>query len=96
MGAALTPGRSVALDQGCFPLGGLYFLATERPSETSETPATWQPLTRFVLHQDTGAAIKGRGRLDFFWGNGEYPEHAAGLTKQPGRLYLLMKKDLVP
>ncbi len=94
MGAVLTPGRSVALDQDLFPLGGLYLLSTERPTEQLETPAAWQPLTRFVLHQDTGAAIKGSGRLDFFWGSGEYPERAAGLMKQPGSLYLLMKKDL--
>lgn len=96
MGATLTPGRSVALDQECFPLGGLYFLETERPAAEGELPAAWQPLTRFVLHQDTGAAIKGSGRLDFFWGSGQYAEHAAGLMKQPGRLYMLMKKGLVP
>ncbi len=92
MGAALTPGRSVALDQECFPMGGLYFLQTERPVEQGEADTRWQPLSRFVLHQDTGAAIKGSGRLDFFWGSGDYPERAAGLMKQPGRLYLLMPK----
>jgi membrane-bound lytic murein transglycosylase A len=92
MGAILTPGRSVALDQESFPVGGLYFLATDRPTETSTSPVSWQPLTRFVLNQDTGAAIKGAGRLDFFWGSGEYPERASGLMKQPGRLYMLMQK----
>ena len=92
MGAVLTPGRSVALDQGRFPVGGLYFLITERPTAEMTSPPSWQPLTRFVLHQDTGAAIKGSGRLDFFWGSGEYQERAAGLMKQPGKLYLLMKK----
>ncbi len=92
MGEALTPGRSVALDQDYFPVGGLYFLTTERPAEDPGAPSAWQPMTRFVLHQDTGAAIDGPGRLDFFWGSGAYPERAAGLMKQPGRLYLLMKK----
>ena len=96
MGAVLTPGRSVALDQDRFPVGGLYFLMTERPVEKIESPVAWQPLTRFVLHQDTGAAIKGSGRLDFFWGSGEYPERAAGLMKQPGTLYMLIKKYLDP
>jgi len=96
MGAVLTPGRSVALDQDYFPVGGLYFLITDRPAEKIESPVAWQPLTRFVLHQDTGAAIKGSGRLDFFWGSGDYPERAAGLMKQPGNLYLLMKKRLDP
>jgi len=92
MGAVLTPGRSVALDPSVFPLGALYFLSTERPSEVSNAPVPWQPLTRLVLNQDTGAAIQGRGRLDFFWGSGEYPERAAGLMKQPGQLYLLLLK----
>lgn len=96
MGAVLTPGRSVALDLDTFPVGGLYYLTTERPPEKIESPVAWQPLTRFVLHQDTGAAIKGSGRLDFFWGSGAYPEHAAGLMKQPGSLYMLMKKRLIP
>lgn len=92
MGAVLTPGRSVALDQEYFPVGGLYFLKTERPPEQPDSSLPWRPMTRFVLHQDTGAAIAGPGRLDFFWGSGDYPERAAGLMKQPGRLYLLMKK----
>jgi membrane-bound lytic murein transglycosylase A len=92
MGAVLTPGRSVALDQDLFSVGGLYFLQTERPVDTPGSPTQWQPMTRFVLHQDTGAAIKGVKRLDFFWGSGEYPERAAGLMKQSGRLYLLMRK----
>lgn len=94
MGAALTPGRSVALDLERFPVGGLYYLITERPPETGDTKGAWLPMTRFVLHQDTGAAIKGPGRLDFFWGSGEYPERAAGLMKQQGRLYVLIKKNL--
>ena len=92
MGAVLTPGRSVALDQDSFPVGGLYFLQTERPAAQPDSPRAWLPMTRFVLHQDTGAAIEGSGRLDFFWGSGGYPERAAGLMKQPGRLYLLMAK----
>ncbi len=92
MGAVLTPGRSVALDQTLFPLGGLYFLQTERPVDSPDVPPLWQPLNRFVLHQDTGAAINGGKRLDFFWGSGDYPERAAGLMKQPGRFYLLMLK----
>lgn len=93
MGAVLTPGRSVALDDACYPKGGLFFLQTERlVVMAGEAAPSWQPMTRYVLSQDSGAAIKGGGRLDFFWGSGDYPELAAGLMKQPGRLYLLMKK----
>ena len=46
-----------------------------------------------MLIQDSGGAIKGPGRLDLFWGGGDYAETAAGLMKQPGRLYLLVKKQ---
>lgn len=94
MGAVLTPERSVALDEAWYPKGGLFFLQTERPVVLAgESEPSWQPMARFVLSQDSGAAIKGAGRLDFFWGSGDYPELAAGVMKRPGRLYLLMKKD---
>jgi membrane-bound lytic murein transglycosylase A len=48
---------------------------------------------RFVLPQDTGAAIKGAGRADLFWGNGQYAEIAAGTMKEQGQLYFLIKKN---
>jgi membrane-bound lytic murein transglycosylase A len=50
-------------------------------------------MQRFVLPQDTGAAIKGAGRADLFWGNGHYAETAAGNMKEQGQLYFLVKKD---
>ncbi len=46
----------------------------------------------FVLNQDTGGAIKGAGRADFFCGNGAYAEFVAGHMKQSGRLYFLVLK----
>jgi membrane-bound lytic murein transglycosylase A len=52
----------------------------------------WLPFSRFILLQDSGAAIVGRGRLDLFWGSDRYAEIAAGHMKQPGRLYLLVLK----
>ena len=48
----------------------------------------------FVLNQDTGGAIKGAGRADFFCGNGAYAEFVAGHMKQSGRLYFLVLKKL--
>ena len=52
----------------------------------------WEPLERFVLNQDTGGAIRGPGRVDFFWGRGEQAELAAGVMRQPGSLYFLVPK----
>ena len=85
--APLTAGRSVALDQQCFPAGALAYLETWKP-----TPEGWQPMRRFVLNQDTGSAIRGGCRVDFFWGSGSYAEAAAGSMKHPGRMYFLIKK----
>jgi membrane-bound lytic murein transglycosylase A len=52
----------------------------------------WKTLTRFVFPQDSGAAIKGTGRVDIFWGDGEYAEIAANHMKEQGKLYFLVKK----
>jgi len=94
MGQPLTPGRSVALDMDCFPIGGLYFLESQQPEIEKNNVVAWQPMQRFVLHQDSGSAIKGSGRLDFFWGRGNYAEIAAGNMKQLSRLYMLVPKNM--
>ena len=93
LGEPLTPGRSVALDQDCFPPGGLAFLTTRKPRVNAAGEIIgWEPLGRFVVNQDTGSAITGAGRLDLFWGAGPYAEAAAGNMKHPGMLYFLVKK----
>ncbi len=94
LGEILTPGRSVAADQKLFPAGGLGFIKTKSPvMESDGTISGWQPLQRFVLVQDKGSAIKGTGRIDFFWGHDTFAETSAGLMKEPGKFYLLVKKD---
>jgi len=92
LGRPLTPGRSVATDARLFPPGMLAFLDTERPERAGDGTARWVPLTRFVLNQDTGGAIRGAGRVDFFWGRGEAAAFAAGVMRQPGRLYFLVPR----
>lgn len=92
MGHELTPGRSAALDVNCFPLGGLAYLETEIPGISGGRAVGWRAMRRFVLPQDSGAAIKGSGRLDMFWGHGAEARLLAGVMKQPGKLYILIKK----
>lgn len=93
MGVSLTPQRSVALDTDCFSVGGLFFMESTKPMLASNQEVMgWNPFSRFVLHQDTGAAIKGSGRVDFFWGSGDYAQTAAGAMKQPARLYMIVGK----
>lgn len=83
----LTDGASIAVDPKFIPLGSPVFLATSRPDNG-------QPLQRLVHAQDTGGAIRGPVRADYFWGFGHEAAELAGLTKQEGRLWLLWPKDL--
>jgi membrane-bound lytic murein transglycosylase A len=96
LGRPLTPGRSIATDARLFPPGALAFLETERPVAAPGGDVRWERLARFVLNQDTGGAIRGAGRVDVFWGRGEAAALAAGLMRQPGRLYFLVPRGAAP
>jgi membrane-bound lytic murein transglycosylase A len=84
-GVALVPERSIAVDPKSVPYGTPVWL------DTSE-PLTATPLRRLVLAQDTGSAITGAVRADYFWGWGERAEQQAGRMKQPLRLWVLWPK----
>jgi len=89
MGLPLTAGRSLAVDPRTVPLGAPVFLATTYPN-------TEQPLARLMLAQDTGGAIKGGVRADFFWGFGEEAGRQAGRMRQQGRLWVLLPNGVAP
>lgn len=89
---ALTPGRSVALDDDLFPKGALCFISAQKPVVRDGSIDRWTDMSRFVVNQDTGGAIRGAGRADLFWGRGPYAETAAGHMKHEGDLYVLLKK----
>jgi len=94
LNVALTAGRSIATDPRCYPKGALAFIESEKPRLNSDGQVTrWEPLSRWVLNQDTGGAIKGLGRVDLFCGSGEAAEWIAGRLKHPGRLFFLVKKE---
>ena len=86
LGVPLTGGRSIAVDPRFVPLGAPVFLATTQPNSA-------EPLNRLVMAQDTGGAIRGGVRADFFWGFGEAAGELAGRMKQPGRMWVLLPKD---
>lgn len=86
LGVPLTPERSIAIDPRSVPLGTPAFLATTRPNSA-------QPLNRLVMAQDTGGAIKGAVRADFFWGFGKEAGEQAGRMKQSGRIWLLLPPE---
>ena len=86
LGVPLAAGRSVAVDARFLPLGAPLFLATTYPLSNA-------PLERLVLAQDTGGAIRGALRADFFWGSGDAAGQNAGRMNQAGRMWLLWPKD---
>lgn len=86
LGIPLTGGRSIAVDPRFLPLGAPVFLATTQPNSP-------QPLNKLVMAQDTGGAIRGGVRADFFWGFGNEAGELAGRMKQRGRMWVLLPKD---
>ncbi len=82
LGAPLTAGHSVAVDPRYVPLGAPVFLATTLPLSA-------QPLHRLMAAQDTGGAIRGAVRADFFWGTGSEAGTLAGRMRQQGRMWIL-------
>jgi len=89
LGVPLTPGRSIAVDPRAVPLGAPVFLATTHPNSD-------KPLRRLVLAQDTGGAIKGAVRADFFWGFGAEAGAQAGRMRQRGEMWVLLPNGFVP
>jgi membrane-bound lytic murein transglycosylase A len=89
LGVPLAAGRAIAVDPRSIPLGAPVFIATTYP--TSD-----RPLERLVLAQDTGGAIRGAVRADFYWGSGEDAAREAGRMREQGRLFLLWPKDAPP
>jgi membrane-bound lytic murein transglycosylase A len=89
LGVPLTPGRSIAIDPRHIPLGAPVWLATSQPNSS-------QPLNRLVLAQDTGGAIRGGIRADFFWGFGQQAGELAGRMKQQGRMWVLLPVGVTP
>lgn len=86
-GIPLTAGRSIAVDANWIPLGTPVFLATTLPDSQ-------QPLQRLVVAQDTGGAISGAPRADYFCGSGPEAADLAGKMRQQGSLWLLWPRNV--
>ena len=87
LGVPITGERSIAVDARAIPLGAPVWLDTTIPSSD-------EPLDRLVMAQDTGGAIRGNVRADFFWGFGNEAGNIAGRMKQTGRMWVLLPKDM--
>ena len=86
-GVALTPRRSLAVDPRYVPLGVPLWLDTVWPGDSD------RPLQRLMVAQDTGSAIKGPIRGDFFWGYGEDALKEAGRMKGRGNYFVLIPRS---
>jgi membrane-bound lytic murein transglycosylase A len=84
-GVPLTAGRSLAVDTHFIPLGTPLWLDTTDPSG--------KPLRRLMVAQDTGKAITGPVRGDFFWGPGEAAFNNAGRMNSRGGYYILLPRQ---
>jgi membrane-bound lytic murein transglycosylase A len=89
----LTPGRSVAIDPAYVPLGALLVVRAHKPVAEAGRVVGWQPYTRIVLGQDTGAGIRGPRRVDVYFGDDEYAQVAAASASVKGDLYLLVARQ---
>jgi membrane-bound lytic murein transglycosylase A len=86
MGVPLTPGRSIAVDPRSIPYGTPVWIDSTEPLGST-------PLRRLVLAQDTGSAIVGAVRADYFWGWGTDAAEQAGRMKQPLRMWVLWPRE---
>jgi len=85
LGVPLTPERSIAVDPRYIPMGAPVFLATTWPGST-------QTLARLVMAQDSGGAIRGAVRADYFWGFGDAAGAQAGRMRQSARMWVLLPR----
>ena len=85
----LTPGRSLALDPRYHALGTPVYVSS--PTMTHVPKAA--PFNRLMIGQDVGSAIKGPERGDIYFGSGDAAGQVAGVTKHPGRFFVLVPKD---
>lgn len=85
-GVALTPRRSLAVDPRFVPYGVPVWLDTNWPNDLAK------PLRQLMIAQDTGSAIRGPIRGDFFWGYGAEALSFAGRMKSQGAYFLLLPR----
>jgi len=90
LGVPVTAERSIATDKSIMPPGALALISAPIPEKGSLERSV---VSRFVLDQDTGSAIKGAGRVDIFMGTGKSAGDRAGLINHDGKLYYLLLRN---
>ena len=85
LGVQLIGKRNIAVDRSYIPLGFPVFLNTTNPISK-------QDINTLMISADTGGAIKGDIRADYFWGSGKEAKLSAGKMAQKGILTILIPK----
>lgn len=88
----LTAERSIATDKSLMPPGALALIRAAIPFTGTTNKMEFRTVSRYVLDQDTGGAIKGAGRVDYFLGTGKLAGDRAGVTVSNGQLFYLLLK----
>ena len=92
-GGELLGGRSIATDKKVYPAGGLAFVKLRKPIlDDKNEIIQWKSFSRFVVDQDTGNAIRGKGRADFYFGMGDRAGAKAGHFHEWGDVFYIVKK----
>jgi membrane-bound lytic murein transglycosylase A len=86
LGVPLVAQRNLAVDRNYIPLGFPVFLQTKNP-------VTQASIKQLMVAADTGGAIKGKIRADFYWGFGDEAANVAGKMKELGKMYVLIPKN---
>ena len=89
-GVTLTAERSMAVDPKHVPLNVPIWLDAEHPDGGDKR------LQRLMLAQDTGNAIRGAVRGDFYWGTGRAALDKASRMKSRGAYYILLPRAMMP
>lgn len=91
LGVPLIAGRSIAADSRYVPPGSVVYIKTKAPVLDSRGKLVgWNEMARFTFSHDSGAAIKGPGRADIYWGEGDRAGMAAGFVNGPGDMVVLV------
>lgn len=85
LGVPLQAGRSIAVDPRSTPLGYPVFVSTRMPGANT-------PTQRLTIAQDTGGAIRGAVRADYFFGNGQQAANQARRMKERGNMWILLPR----
>jgi membrane-bound lytic murein transglycosylase A len=89
----VTAERSIATDKSLMPPGALALIQNAFPFPAGGGRLERRRVDRFVLDQDTGSAIRGPGRVDYFMGTGKLAGDRAGITGGNGSLYYLLLRE---